>query len=509
MTVTTATRRVVFTGNGATTEFDYSFRIYQASHVVVKTYEIATNTFTTLTDSQYEITGIGYTDIGGTVTYPLTGSPLAATHKIYIERVVPYTQEQAISNQAGYRPETVERSLDLLTMQIQQTAEGYENRALRIPTTELSIPEIPFSASRANKLLGFDADGNILLYNEASVGAGSITTSELQDGAVTAAKLAATAITDKLGYTPADVDDLAGKSPTITDQTAVGTLASGDEFLVWDVSAAAFRKVTATEIVAPTAALPVSPYVKFGCLPENIDGNTERFFKGLLTAPGGSPSTAYSLGGAAAYLEVYLPVTGAGGRDTGTLASFNNKTAYFYLLINDTDPLQNKMIASLALSAGSVVRPSGYTANTPIRLPYAKIYRTTGGFQPHHMKGGQPWSVHLTGWDTVGTWNITGSDNTAGTGSYTDADVSLWVPNNARLVRFRIKATGTSAPGVVYVSSPGISDEKLVASVNATGHVDVGEFEVRVSSLSVFQVKATSGVTHSMVPVEYTMSDDC
>lgn len=310
---------------------------------------------------------------------------------------------------------------------------------------------------------------------------------------------------------PSDtVQSLNEKSPTITDQTAVGTLDTSDELLVWDISDSDFKKTTVNEIASlSSGGIKVSPYIKFGCLPENISGNVERFYKGVITDPGGSPTQSYYLGGASAYLEVDMTVTGAGGRDTGTLASFNDKTTYFFLVINDTDPLQNKMIASLSASASGVTRPTGYTATTPIRLPYAKVYRTSGGFQPHHMKGGQPWSVHLTGWDTGGTWNITGADNTAGTGSYTNADASLWIPNNARLVRFRIKATGSASDGVVYVSTPGILDEKLVASVSYIGDVDVSEFEIRVSSLSVFQIKATVGVTFSCVVVEYTMSDDC
>lgn len=124
MTVSSPVRSVTYTGDGVATSFPYSFKIYLQDHVVVKLITIATEEVVTLTESQYGITGVGYAGTGGAVTYPLSGPPLANTHKIIIERIVPYKQEQAISNQAGYRPETVERTLDLIVMMIQQIVEG-------------------------------------------------------------------------------------------------------------------------------------------------------------------------------------------------------------------------------------------------------------------------------------------------------------------------------------------------------------------------------------------------
>lgn len=119
MTVTTTTTSVSYTGNSSATEFAYTFPIPVADGVVVKTEVIATGVQTTLTDSQYSITGIGDPD-GGEVTYPLVGSPLASTHKIIISRVLPVLQETDLTNQDGFYPEVIESALDYLTMLAQQ-----------------------------------------------------------------------------------------------------------------------------------------------------------------------------------------------------------------------------------------------------------------------------------------------------------------------------------------------------------------------------------------------------
>jgi microcystin-dependent protein len=119
MTVTTTTTSVSYTGNSSATEFAYTFPIPVADGVVVQTEVIATGVRTTLTDSQYSITGIGDPD-GGEVTYPLVGSPLASTHKIIISRVLPVVQETDLTNQDGFYPEVIESALDYLTMLAQQ-----------------------------------------------------------------------------------------------------------------------------------------------------------------------------------------------------------------------------------------------------------------------------------------------------------------------------------------------------------------------------------------------------
>jgi hypothetical protein len=229
MTVTTSDRSVDYTGNGATIAFPYNFKIYKAEHVKVSLLTIATGAVQELTDSEYAITGIGYFEIGGVVTYPLSGTPLASTHKIIIERVVPYTQEQAINNQAGYRPETVERSLDLTVMMVQQVAETLVDKTIRVPDYENSVQVLPPVAARKGKFMYFDATTG------QPVAADGTATLNVPPGGITASDIAVGAIAENLGYTPADAAELGvvfdGVDDNVFDNSAAwaaARTASGD-----------------------------------------------------------------------------------------------------------------------------------------------------------------------------------------------------------------------------------------------------------------------------------------
>ena len=122
MTISTETRLVTYTGNGATTEFDFAFHIPTGA-LVVTLYTIATGVESAaLSDSLYSVTGLDDPN-GGTVTYPLSGSPLASTHKINIKREVPLAQGLDLTNQSAYFPAELEEQLDLIVMMIQQHEE--------------------------------------------------------------------------------------------------------------------------------------------------------------------------------------------------------------------------------------------------------------------------------------------------------------------------------------------------------------------------------------------------
>src|SRR5262249_950360 len=60
--------------------------------------------------------------VGGTVTYPLSGSPIANGTSLTVSRIVPLTQTTSISNQGDFAPTVTERALDQLCLEIQQVA---------------------------------------------------------------------------------------------------------------------------------------------------------------------------------------------------------------------------------------------------------------------------------------------------------------------------------------------------------------------------------------------------
>lgn len=157
MTITTTQSVVTAAGNGAATEFPYTFKIPLSTDLRVYLTELATGIVTNLTTAQYSISGLGE-PAGGAVTYPLSGSPLAAGNTLTIERVIPYTQTSAIPNQGAFYANTTEAVLDRLVMMMQQI-NAYHSRSVRAPTSDDPLDEMPVAELRANKTLGFDSEG--------------------------------------------------------------------------------------------------------------------------------------------------------------------------------------------------------------------------------------------------------------------------------------------------------------------------------------------------------------
>lgn len=108
------------------TTFQYGFVADSASDITVSS--IATNgTITPLLSSQYTLTinppaTNQLWGVGGTVLYPLSGSPLATGQSLLIQRILPYTQSTSVQNQGNYYAQVTEQALDTLEMQIQQLA---------------------------------------------------------------------------------------------------------------------------------------------------------------------------------------------------------------------------------------------------------------------------------------------------------------------------------------------------------------------------------------------------
>lgn len=90
-------------------------------------YTNASGVASTLSPSSYTLTPnpipIGSLwSTGATLTYPLTGSPIANGATITIQRVLPLTQTITIANQGDFAPQVIEEMGDTLMMQIQQIA---------------------------------------------------------------------------------------------------------------------------------------------------------------------------------------------------------------------------------------------------------------------------------------------------------------------------------------------------------------------------------------------------
>lgn len=129
MTVSTEVDHNDYTGNGVTTSFPYTFRIFQKTDLMVQVVDLSENITVLTLDTDYSVTGAG-TYSGGSV---VLSSPLANGWQISISRSLPVTQETDLRNQGKFFAEVHEDAFDKLTMLIQQCF-SFLRLALRKPS---------------------------------------------------------------------------------------------------------------------------------------------------------------------------------------------------------------------------------------------------------------------------------------------------------------------------------------------------------------------------------------
>jgi hypothetical protein len=331
MTVSSTSSRVVYNGNGSTTTFPFGFKVQQAADLVV-VYTDATGTDFTLSPAQYGATGFGV-DAGGTVTYPLSGSPIASG------------TTPSISNQGAMWPQVIEAALDRLTY-IAQSVSDTISRALVIsPTDGGSLSPLPNRTLRANAVLGFDGTGQPYAAQlVAGLGAASawLVTNFFPMNSAAAARGALGALA-------------AGDNIAFTGTNTFPTPSAGDNSQKAATTAYADRAATSA-----VGAFVIRSYL--AGLQLSTAGASSSFGVGAGMVADGTNAAMISLATALTKTTAaWAAGTGSGALDTGTIA---NNSWYHVHLIKRTDTGVVDVLASL--SATSPTLPANYTLSRRI-----------------------------------------------------------------------------------------------------------------------------------------------
>ena len=162
MTVSSSTSRVSYAGNGTTTVFAVPFYFLANNQLSVSLWSSAGVETVQVLGTNYSVAGAGVLT-GGTIT--MTVAPASGT-SLVITRAVPLTQETDLQPNDRLPAETLEQSIDKLTMITQQNAEN-ANRAIRSPLSDPTSIDmrLPTAANRLRKVLGFDSTGEPYVFN--------------------------------------------------------------------------------------------------------------------------------------------------------------------------------------------------------------------------------------------------------------------------------------------------------------------------------------------------------
>jgi hypothetical protein len=165
MTLSTPTNKVLYTCDGSTDTFPYTFRILDDADLYVIYTDLSGYDTQWTESTEYIVTDVGE-EFGGNVVVEAAYVPASGT-QLTIYREVPLTQETDYVENDPFHADTLESDLDRTIMIIQQLAELL-SRVIYLSITDGSHPtmEIPNLADRSSTFLGFDSNGNLTVYDD-------------------------------------------------------------------------------------------------------------------------------------------------------------------------------------------------------------------------------------------------------------------------------------------------------------------------------------------------------
>ncbi len=246
MTVSSTTKRNSYSGNGSTTVFAYSFKIFDDDDitVILRTDSTGSESVQTKT-THYSVSGVGSAS-GGNITF---GSAPASGITVVLLRETAQTQATDYTPNDPFPAASHEDALDKITLMVQDQQDELDRSLKLSRTNTMTSTEFTVGAStRANKILAFDSSGELAVTQEIGTFQGTdatITTSNYNQRDIV--KSTTTAQLNNIYICVAD--SVVGDTLTDTDHFAL---------LVDAVSAATSATAAATSATASASSATAS-----------------------------------------------------------------------------------------------------------------------------------------------------------------------------------------------------------------------------------------------------------
>lgn len=196
MTISSASRKAgPYTGNGVTTSFSFSFKVFTTADLYVERYIIASGDTSTLvlnTDYTVTLNADQNANPGGNV---IITPAYSSAYQITITSTIANLQLTDLTNQGGFYPSVITMAFDKLTILVQQLAEVF-SRTIKLPLSTPSDVSTTFPLATSQRVIGWDALGKNLINYSSTELAGIISSNLSQFSPIpTFAALASTPMT--------------------------------------------------------------------------------------------------------------------------------------------------------------------------------------------------------------------------------------------------------------------------------------------------------------------------
>ena len=217
MTINSSTRIAgPYTGNGSTTAFPFSFKVFNTAEVtVVQTnLSLVETTLTLGTNYTVSLNANQNSNPGGTVnmvTAPASGFLITLTSSLG------YTQTLDLTNQGGFYPSTINDALDRATIQIQQLNEQV-GRSVKVNISSSVSP-----SELINTIISSAASATTSATNAATSASNAATSATSASGSATSASTSASTATTQASAASTSATNAAASASTATTQASLAT----------------------------------------------------------------------------------------------------------------------------------------------------------------------------------------------------------------------------------------------------------------------------------------------